>query len=185
MILYFYPAFKTLRMKKYFIYQDNQQVGPLTFEELQARNLGRETMVWFDGLAEWKKAGDLLELNDLFQSGPPPVPAGTYGAQGSGAQTNPGERPAYVPGNYGAGKPKNWLVESILVTLFCCLPFGIVAIVNAAKVDSRFATGDMDGAVQASAEAKKWTSISFFVGIGVSVLYLIYMGVMIGSMGGF
>ena len=29
-------------------------------------------------------------------------------------------------------QPKTWLVESILVTLFCCLPFGIVGIVNAA-----------------------------------------------------
>ncbi len=27
--------------------------------------------------------------------------------------------------------PKNHLVEAILVTLFCCLPFGIVGIVNA------------------------------------------------------
>jgi len=29
--------------------------------------------------------------------------------------------------------PKNWLVESILVTLFCCLPLGIAGIINASK----------------------------------------------------
>jgi len=32
--------------------------------------------------------------------------------------------------------PKSWLVESILVTLFCCLPFGIAGIVNASRVES-------------------------------------------------
>ena len=31
--------------------------------------------------------------------------------------------------------PKNWLVESILVTLFCCLPLGIAGIINASKVE--------------------------------------------------
>jgi hypothetical protein len=69
--------------------------------------------------------------------------------------------------------PKNWLVESILVTIFCCLPFGIVGIINAANVNSRTAVGDYDGALRASKEAGKWTKIGFFVGIGVIVLYII------------
>src|SRR4029079_6010877 len=34
--------------------------------------------------------------------------------------------------------PKSWLAESILVTLFCCMPFGIAGIVNASRVESRF-----------------------------------------------
>lgn len=69
--------------------------------------------------------------------------------------------------------PKTWLVESILVTIFCCLPFGIAGIVNAAKVESRFYAGDIEGANRASAEAKKWTMISFWIGIAVGVIYLI------------
>ena len=68
--------------------------------------------------------------------------------------------------------PKNWLVESILVTIFCCLPFGIVGIVNASQVNSRFAQGDIEGAERASKEAGKWTKIGFWIGIGVIVLYL-------------
>jgi len=69
--------------------------------------------------------------------------------------------------------PKNWLVEAILVTIFCCLPFGIVGIVNAAQVNSRTAVGDYEGALRASREAGKWTRIGFFVGIGFIVLYMI------------
>ena len=69
--------------------------------------------------------------------------------------------------------PKNWLVESILVTIFCCLPFGIVGIVNAAQVNSRYAAGDYDGALNASREAAKWVKLGLWIGIGVIVLYII------------
>ena len=69
--------------------------------------------------------------------------------------------------------PKNWLVESILVTIFCCLPFGIVGIVNAAQVNSRVAAGDLTGAARASREAGKWTKIGFFCGMAFIVLYFI------------
>jgi len=71
--------------------------------------------------------------------------------------------------------PKTWLVESILVTLFCCLPFGIVGIVNASKVESRFYAGDINGANTASADAKKWTIISLFAGIAVIIVWLILL----------
>lgn len=61
--------------------------------------------------------------------------------------------------------PKNWLVESILVTIFCCLPFGIVGIVFASQVNSKFAAGDYNGALESSRNAGKWTKISFWIGI--------------------
>ena len=70
-------------------------------------------------------------------------------------------------------KPKNWLVESILVTIFCCLPFGIAGIVFATQVNSKFDAGDFEGALKASKDAGKWTKISFFIGIAVIVLYVI------------
>jgi len=41
-------------------------------------------------------------------------------------------------------------VQAILCTLFCCLPFGIVAIVFAAQVDGKLAAGDYNGAVYSS-----------------------------------
>lgn len=71
-------------------------------------------------------------------------------------------------------QPKNWLVESILVTIFCCLPFGIVGIIYASKVNSEWAAGRFNEAETASKEAGKWTKIGFFVGLGVIVLYLIF-----------
>ena len=81
-------------------------------------------------------------------------------------QQQPGVPPA---------RPKNWLVESILVTLFCCLPFGIAGIVFAASVNSKYDTGDYQGALKASQEAGKWTKIGFFVGLGCIVLYFLFV----------
>ena len=67
--------------------------------------------------------------------------------------------------------PKNWLVESILVTLFCCLPLGIAGIINASRVEGLFLAGDIAGANKAAADAKKWTMYGLFAGLAVIVLY--------------
>lgn len=72
-------------------------------------------------------------------------------------------------------KPKNWLVESILATLFCCLPFGIAGIVFAVQVNSKYQSGDYAGALQASKEAGKWTKISFWIGIAVIIVWCIFI----------
>lgn len=81
-----------------------------------------------------------------------------------------------------SARPKNWLVESILATLFCCLPFGIVGIINAAKVNSAFDGGDVAGAMKASADAKKWTRISFIIGIVMWIILIAWYGYMFYAM---
>ncbi len=77
--------------------------------------------------------------------------------------------------------PKTWMAESILVTLFCCLPFGIVGIINASKVSSLYTQGNYAEAQQASINAKKWTKIGFFIGVAVVIMYLLIYGVTILS----
>jgi len=72
-------------------------------------------------------------------------------------------------------QPKNYLVESILVTIFCCLPFGIAGIVYASQVNSKYASGDYEGAVKASDDAKKWMKWGLIAGIIVVVLYLVFL----------
>lgn len=67
----------------------------------------------------------------------------------------------------------NYLPQAILVTLFCCLPFGIVAIVYAAQVNTKLQVGDYEGAMQASKSAKTWCWVSFGVGFAVFLIYFI------------
>ena len=70
-------------------------------------------------------------------------------------------------------KPDNYLVWSILVTLFCCLPFGIVAIIKSCAVDSAYNVGNLPAAQAAAAEAKKWCIIGAVSSVILSVLYLL------------
>jgi hypothetical protein len=59
----------------------------------------------------------------------------------------------------------NFLVHSIIATLCCCLPFGIVALIFSAQVNGKLATGDVAGAELASRRAKTWVLVAFVSGI--------------------
>lgn len=78
--------------------------------------------------------------------------------------------------------PPNYLAWAIITTILCCLPFGIVSIIYAAQVNSKWATGDYAGAQQSSKNAKIWAWVSFGVGISVGIVYaiLITFGVIAG-----
>lgn len=75
--------------------------------------------------------------------------------------------------------PKTWLLESILVTVLCCLPLGIPAIVYASKVESLFYAGLIDDAEQASHIAGRWTKIAFWVGIAFYIIIALYIFVFV------
>ncbi len=60
-------------MKKYF-YSDNQEkVGPISLEELVQLNLNPKTLIWHEGLEDWKTADTIDELKHLFELIPPPI----------------------------------------------------------------------------------------------------------------
>jgi hypothetical protein len=69
--------------------------------------------------------------------------------------------------------PPNYLVAAILTTIFCCLPFGIVSIVYAAQVNSKWQEGDVSGARFASRNAKTWAWVSFGIGIAFAIVWFI------------
>jgi hypothetical protein len=73
-------------------------------------------------------------------------------------------------------RPKNWLVESILVTVLCCLPFGVAGIVFASQVTSKYDNGDYAGAEKASKQAKTWTLVGAISGFVILLIYLAVIG---------
>jgi Interferon-induced transmembrane protein len=101
------------------------------------------------------------------------APGGTGGYGGTGGPGGYGGGGGGYGGGPAGGSPPqaipNYLVHAILVTLCCCLPFGIVSIVYATQVNTKRDMGDIAGAVEASNNAKKWAMI----GAGVGVVWLI------------
>ncbi len=80
-------------------------------------------------------------------------------------------------------KPDNCLVWAILATVFCCLPFGIVSIVYAAKVDSEWALGHYDEAEAAARTARTWVIVSIVVPLVVLFLYIAVIIVGVAAIG--
>lgn len=154
-------------MKKYYYIDTmNQQQGPFDIEELRKRGITRATKVWFEGLPTWECADQIDELVSVFAGVPPQTPP----------MAPP--PPVYNPQAYGQQhpigamqRPKSWLVESILATIFCCMPFGIAGIVFAARVEALWNEGRYAEAIKASKDAGKWTKISVFVAVGWWIVY--------------
>lgn len=138
----------------YYLGPEGRQMGPYSFSELRSR-ITPETIVWREGMDDWAPASTVPELAELFHSStqsyastftPPPVK-----------------------------KPDNWLVWSILSTLFCCLPFGVVAIVYSAQVDSQWYRGEHERAINSARKAKNFTIAGVICGVVGSIIYFILL----------
>lgn len=60
-------------MKKYFYSDGKEKFGPFSFEELKNEPITKETLIWFEGLEDWKPAKDIIEFEELFKLIPPPI----------------------------------------------------------------------------------------------------------------
>ncbi len=81
--------------------------------------------------------------------------------------------PEYTPDRFPEEVPyhvQDYLVQAILTTLCCCIPFGIVAIVYASRVKSFLRRGEYAMDKEASKKAKMWCWIG---GISGFVFYII------------
>ena len=102
------------------------------------------------------------------------------GYQQGGYQPGGYQPGGYQPGGYQPGpvpntpyKPDSGLVWGILTTLFCCLPFGIVSIVYASKVDSLWDMGNYQGAMDSAKKAKNWAMWAAIIGGVFLVAYIV------------
>jgi hypothetical protein len=148
------------------------QMGPVPEAELRAKIASGEItatdLVWREGMGDWKPVSAVPELG-ASAGGPPAVPS----------QYSGGNSPYHTPSaSYAPGLHiPNYLWQSIVVTIFCCWPLGIPAIVYAAKVDSLRAGGDINGAMDASSKAKMWCWIAAGAWLVIIVIYLLFFAV--------
>lgn len=90
----------------------------------------------------------------------------------------------------GQIQPDDYMGYSIWLTVCCCLllqlcvlPCGIIGIIKASEVRSRFRVGDYKGAEDASRAAKKWTTIGMVAGIiQLIVFFTLYLVIYLNFM---
>lgn len=86
------------------------------------------------------------------------------------------------PPSAGAGGTTtvpNYLVMAI-ISVFCCMPLGVIAIVFAAQVNSKVAAGDIAGAMEASKKAKMFSIIALALGLVAVLIYVVWIVLVIG-----
>lgn len=151
--------------------KNGSQLGPISEGELRNKistgDIYQTDLVWREGMKDWLPVSKVAELAGpiaVSEPGGPPTQAG---------ETNSPYAPP-MAGAHGQMVPgveiPTYLWQSILVTILCCWPIGIPAIVYAAKVDGLKNRGDIQGAMAASKNAKNWTLASLIAGILVGVL---------------
>ena len=88
------------------------------------------------------------------------------------------------PATGGTTTVPNYLVPAI-VSIFCCWPLGIVAIIFAAQVNGKVASGDIAGATEASKKAKLFSFIAIGIGVALGIIYLLLtiLGIGLGALG--
>ena len=140
---------------------DGKEYGPVSTETLKQwvaeGRANAQTQVQAEGGTGWTPLGQIPEFASALNA--PPPPAAASGVSSSGGAVPP-----------AGTKIPNYLVQSILVTLCCCLPLGIVAIVYSAQVNSKLSAGDIAGAQDSSDKAKMWAWIAFGIGIVVNII---------------
>lgn len=129
-------------MNAYYILEQGHKEGPFELQELRERGIKPTTYIWTSGLDNWIEAKEISELSDLLLEIPPPSPT----------------------------IPKSYLIESILVTIFCCLPFGIAGIVNALKISEAYRMGNYAEAKIYSANAASWCGIALGTSVAIFLL---------------
>lgn len=147
-----------LSVMEWFYSKNGAQLGPVSREDLLQKKIRGEVLpsdlVWKQGMDDWKPLAQVAEL----AGGPPPSMS------------------SYPPVNMQGFAPQipNYLWQSIAVTLLCCVPFGVVSIIYATKVDGLVARGDIAGAMAASKNARLWVNLS--VGSFLIIIVLAVLG---------
>lgn len=106
----------------------------------------------------------------------PPMPDHAYSGIPTASAPMPERPTAFAgipnPGNTNEPMPPTYLVWAVVCTMLCCFIPGIVAIINATKVSSRYYAGDLEGARRASRNTEIWIIVSFVLGLITATVYI-------------
>lgn len=105
----------------------------------------------------------ILGESPLPPSPKPPTPT-------PGPRPNPHPAPTPAP-----AKPDNNMLWSILTTILCCPPLGIVGIINASKVEGLYSSGKYAEAQAAAQQAKKFALWGAGISVAFWILYFILL----------
>lgn len=148
---------------KIWIHLNGLQQGPYDLSQLSQLPINGQTPVWYEGLAQWTAAAVAPATAPLFASQQP-------AQQPDDAQTIPPQspQPSAMPPYPGVQqvfmmapppkRPATYLWLAILLTVLCCSPVALVAIITGCISSSQFNSGNYNTA-QTMSEVTQWLLI--------------------------
>lgn len=189
---------------KYWVYIEGRQQGPFELEQLYDLPIDESTKVWFEGLPRWIPAGEVEQLACLFDGSPRPeasaaaesaaddaeaeVAAYTAGAEvceepvhKADYLSKSGEAQAAFPGRRMARHelpdepcPPSYLGWSIALTVCCCSPLSLGALIASICVSSFY----QGGSVEKARRASEWAAWLVMIAIALGFLPVMLMSAM-------
>lgn len=147
----------------YYLLINGEKEGPYQLEDFRAFPITAKTLVWTAEKGGWYYAEEYAELSIFLPKKESVTPV-----------SEP-IKPSIAP-------PKTWLLESILTTVFCCMPAGVVGLIYAVQVRDMISLNRLELAHKYSSQAKVWTIVSFSIGIVFFIIWilLLFLGVFAG-----
>ncbi|MCH5219200.1 MAG: CD225/dispanin family protein [Muribaculaceae bacterium] len=188
-----YPGHDT----EFFIVINGVTIGPLKgLTEVLAHNINSQTPVWYDGLDDWTPAimapltrqlftpdsdyyraintedSVSTEVNtDVstknFTPEPPELPKTDTNHPYNAHHTPSIDTPSSL-----ADKPRTYLGWAMVVTILCNIIAGIIALIYATKVNTKYRRGDTASAQRCSESAQWWIAIGICAGLIFTVANL-------------
>ncbi len=159
---------------EYYINHRGISKGPFTVEELERFKVSANTLVSLPDGSGWIEASKVNELKEAIEDSTtntdfhatPYIPTTAPISHEAQYATQPRFNKHTEP------CPKNWLVESVLMTSICCLPFGILALIKSLRVEELHTQRDYKGAKEASKQAGNYFYVGLFSGLFFWFIYV-------------
>lgn len=115
-------------MKKYYLHNGTEQVGPFSIEELMVKNIKKDTEVWHEGISDWKTAENIDELKELFKlTSPPPI------KKKETSKLPPINKPKQEKSSESNKTSTSWKSVFLKTAFTCAIIFGAMAIYGEMK----------------------------------------------------
>ncbi|MBE9487634.1 MAG: CD225/dispanin family protein [Bacteroidetes bacterium] len=162
-----------MKLTYYFIDPDGKQSEPVDKEYFKLNGVNPVTWIWFEGLPEWIEAREIPSLTPFIST---MTPESFSKIENNKLTKKDLEYPTKRKSK-SCLKPKSWLFESILVTLLCFMPFGIVAIIYSSRISILWKHEKYAEAIENTYKARIWIRWSIFtlLMILVALLFVMYV----------
>jgi len=166
----------------YYYYMDGQtRKGPIELHQM-VKEITLDSYIWCEGMENWQKASSVPAVVDAYNENKNnqfdaqnnsvnQFSNNNYYADGNNNYTDGNTDYRNVQNN--GQKMQNYFVLSLVCLLLCCVPLGIVSLINSRNCDKALMEGNTRLAEEYAQKAKKWAILGMILGFVFQIIYFV------------